>query len=90
VFCVCFLIAFIFSAVLILIHADHDHDHDGEGGCCSVCAQIAVARNMLRQFGAAAQWAVLALGGLCAVARPPARVPWIGVTLTALKVRMNS
>jgi hypothetical protein len=90
--CICFAAAAVLSGAWVVIHANHVHDHDGAGGCCSVCAQIAAAQNLLKQLGSALKIAVAAFGGLAAASVAFAsEIPLDRfLTLAALKVRMNN
>jgi hypothetical protein len=89
--CACFAVAAVFSGVWGAFHADHDCD--GVDGCCSVCAQIVAAWDVLKQLGAAFGCetpasefspvpAVFISLSLLSATRP--------LSLAALKVRMNN
>ena len=88
--CACFLLISSLSAVLSLVYADHEHDHDGEGGCCSVCEQIAFFQDLSRRLAPPSSEKTEWKAGV--VARAPVFFySWIYFsTLATLKMRMNS
>jgi hypothetical protein len=90
-FCVCFAAAAVLSGVWAVLHADHVHDCDGVDGCCSVCARIVAAWDVLKQLGAALRYEISVSGVfLSAFISLSALSAARSLTLAALKVRMNN
>jgi uncharacterized protein Veg len=92
VFCVLFMVAFIFSSIFIFTYQDHEHDHNGPDGSCATCAHLMAAKNLIKSFSAALVGATLVFGCLAAIlfALRPIDLRARINTLIRLKVRLNN
>ena len=89
---VCIIIASLFSNMYIITHANHDEEHYETDNGCTICDHILMAKDWLRQIGAAIKIIAFVIINLfSAVAILYIIIAfWNYQTLVNLKTRMNN